>query len=258
LWNERGKAFSDYQKRLADSGDPGGSWRSAFPEFDPDKPEAIAALDKELDRYRFGARFVAYPVQAESDGRFSQGPVTSSDLHLLLLGARIGWPSEKAERETLRRSIIDEAFAEDPGSPATLSMRSEKVDVAALGEAVRARPADYRGWLILGGAAPAAEREAALRKAVDLNPENARSLNELAWLLVTSGRAKEALPFANRALDLAPWSPEIVDTLAEVASRLGKCAEALQLERRAVASGGGEDLLKRQAEIEQRCQTAAK
>jgi hypothetical protein len=84
------------------------------------------------------------------------------------------------------------------------------------------------------------------------------SLNDLAWLLATSGRAKEALPLANRALDLAPWNASFVDTLAEVASRMGKCAEALQLERRAVLSGGSESLRKRQKEIEQRCQTAAK
>jgi tetratricopeptide (TPR) repeat protein len=258
LWNKRSKAFSDYQKRLADSGDPDGSWRAAFPELDPDKPEAMAALDKELDRYRFGARFIAYPVQAESDGRFTEGTITSSDLHLLMFGARRRWPSEKAERERLRRSIIDEAFAEDPASPAAVSLRSEKVDVAALRDAVRARPTDFRGWLLLGGVAPAAEREAALRKAVEVNPESATSLNDLAWLLATSGRAKEALPLANRALDLAPWNAAFVDTLAEVASRLGKCAEALQLERRAVASGRSDSLRKRQAEIEQRCRTAAK
>jgi len=66
------------------------------------------------------------------------------------------------------------------------------------------------------------------------------------------------MPFANRALDLGPWDSDIVDTLAEVASRLGKCAEALQLERRAVASGRSDSLRKRQAEIAPRCQTAAK
>jgi cytochrome c-type biogenesis protein CcmH/NrfG len=47
-------------------------------------------------------------------------------------------------------------------------MRSEKEDVAAVREAVRARPADYRGWLILGQMAPAGEREAVLRKAVEI------------------------------------------------------------------------------------------
>jgi len=258
LWNERGKAFSEYQKRLGDSGDPDGSWRGVFPEFDPNKPEAMAALEKELDRYRFSGTFRAFPVQAESDGRFSEGPISSSDLHLLILGARSRWPSDKGEREALRNSILDEAFAEDPGNPAVISQRTEKLDPVAFANAVRARPADYRGWYVLGTIAPPAEKEAAFRKAVEANPASGRALNNLAWLLVTSGRAQEALPFANRALDLAPWEPSYVDTLAEVALRLGKCAEALQLERRAVASGPSESFRKRQAEIEQRCRGAAK
>jgi tetratricopeptide (TPR) repeat protein len=127
------------------------------------------------------------------------------------------------------------------------------VDVGALRAAVRARPADWRGWLALGQAAPAAEREAALRKAVELNPQSASAQNALAWLLVTSDRVRDALPIANRALDLAPWDANIVDTLAEVAARLGKCREALQLEKRAVATAPSDRMRKRQAEIEQRC-----
>jgi hypothetical protein len=60
--------------------------------------------------------------------------------------------------------------------------------------------------------------------------------NSLAWELVTSARAKEALPLANRALDLAPWDAAIVDTLAHVAAALGKCPEAFRLQRRAIAT----------------------
>jgi Flp pilus assembly protein TadD len=68
---------------------------------------------------------------------------------------------------------------------------------------------------------------------VELNPDSAHAQNDLAWLLVTSGRAREARPFADRALDLAPWEPGIVDTLAAVAMGIGQCKAAVQLERRA-------------------------
>jgi tetratricopeptide (TPR) repeat protein len=261
LWNQRGKAFSDYQKRLGESGDPEGAWRAAFPEFDPSNPEAMAKLDAELDRYRRGGRFAFYKVQAEGDGRFSEAPISSSDLHLLLLGMRRSWPGELEKQKALRRAVLDEALAEDTASPSAqyaLAKLFDKVDVNALRDAVKARPNDWRGWLALGEVAPAAEKETALRKAVELNPLSAAACNALAWQLVTSDRAKEALPLANRALDLAPWDANIVDTLAEIAARLGRCAEALQLEKRAVATGANDGLRKRAAEIEQRCRAPGK
>ncbi len=252
LWNQRSKPFADYQKRLADSGDPEAAWRSAFPEFDPSSAEGLAKLDAELDRYRTGGRFAFYKVQAEGDSRFSEAAISSSDLHLLLVGARSSWPS-KSEREQAIRAAYDEAAAEDPASPVAqyFQMKSaEKMDVTTLRAAVNARPTDWRGWLVLG---EETKEETALRKAVELNPQSAKAQNDLAWLLATSGRAREALPIANRALDLAPWDASIVDTLAEVAARLGKCAEARVLEKRAVASRPTDDMRKRHAEIEARC-----
>ena len=256
LWNHRSKALAEYQKRLADSADPGAAWKQAFPEFDPGNPEAMSKLETELDRYRKGGRFAAFKVTAEADGRFTESALSSSDLHLLMLGARRQWPPEKDRSLAARRAILGEAVGEDPGNPAAvyLQMKAlEKVDVAALRAAVNARPADWRGWLLLGQAGDPAEREAALRKAVQLNPDNATAQNELAWRLATSDRAREALPIANRALDLAPWNAALVDTLAEVAARLGKCSEARQLEKRAVATVPTDQMRERQADIERRC-----
>ncbi len=250
LWNERSKAFADYQKRLADSADPQAAWRAAFPEFDPASKEAMAKLDDELDRYRRRGRFAFFKVEAESDTRFTESDVSSTDLHLMHFMVR-DWPREASQREELQRAVLDEALAEDPGNPVALYVHmrwAKQVDVSALRAAVNARPRDWRGWLELGRAA---EEEIALRKAVELNPDNANAQNDLAWALVKAGRAHDALPIANRALDLAPWDPIIVDTLAEVAARLGKCREALQLEERAVATSP--DLRKRQAAIAQRC-----
>ncbi|HTO95551.1 MAG TPA: hypothetical protein VMK66_00800 [Myxococcales bacterium] len=258
LWNERSKAFADYQKRLADSGDPDSSWRGAFPEFDPRSPAALAKLDDALERYRSTGRFAFFKVQAEGNPAFSEGPVTSADLHLYILGLRV-WPKDKEERLALRRSLLEEALAEDRGNPIALyeHMRlMDKLDVPALRAAVQARPADWRGWLVLGEAVLQADKEPLLRKAVELNPLSSRAQNELAWTLAVDGKPREALPVANKALDLAPWDANIVDTLAEVASRLGKCAEALQLEKRAVATSPGEGLKKRQEVIEQRCSTS--
>jgi len=259
LWNERSKAFADYQKRLADGGDPDGAWRAVFPELDPSNADAMAKLDGELDRYRTRGRFAFYKVQAEGDPHFSEAQISSSDLHILLLAMRRSWPREPDQQQALRRAVLDEALAEDPGSPLAQYARAKfagKVDASALRQAVKSRPADWRGWLLPGQLAPTAEQGPALRKAVELNPASAAAQNALAWLLVRSDRAKEALPLASRALDLAPWDANIVDTLAEVAARLGKCREALQLGKRAVATAGGEQMRKRLADIEKRCPLA--
>jgi len=256
LWNQRSKAFADYQKRLAESGDPEAAWHGAFPEFDPENPEALAKLDDELDRYRRSGQFTVFKVQADADARFKEALISSSDLHLLILAVRHNWPAEIEKEKAIRQALVDEALAEDPGNPVlryTVMKRQKDVDVAALRAVANTRPRDWRGWSLLAKVTPAAEREAPLRKAVELNPESAHAQNELACLLVTSDRAREALPFANRALDLAPWDPEIVDTLAEVAARLGKCAEARQLEKRAVATAKSDSMRKRQAEIDARC-----
>jgi Flp pilus assembly protein TadD len=124
----------------------------------------------------------------------------------------------------------------------------------ALRQSAAARPGDALVWKMLAAVSDAAEKETALRKAVQLDPESSRELNDLAWLLTKSGRAKEALAFANRSLDLAPWNALAVDTLAEIASRLGKCPAAIVLIRRAQwQRRDDEGSRRRTAEIESRC-----
>jgi predicted Zn-dependent protease len=78
------------------------------------------------------------------------------------------------------------------------------------------------------------EREAALRKAAALWAESAIAQAALASHLASTGRGREALPFANAAVELAPWNPDVVAALAQVALELGKCPEAVVLQTRAV------------------------
>src|SRR6185369_7377161 len=87
-----------------------------------------------------------------------------------------------------------------------------------------------------------AEREAALRRAVALEPDAAMANVALAEALAAAGRPREALAFANRALDVAPWHPAAVAALADVAAHLGHCEEALLLGERAVAVAAGAHL----------------
>jgi tetratricopeptide (TPR) repeat protein len=175
-------------------------------------------------------------VDAKPDASFRKGdPLSSADVHMLMHDAAVGW-DKKA-----RTANVDEALSEDPTEPEAIVIRTrsdESSPLETLKKSVAAHPADWRAWFALGEALPneaAQEKEAAFRKAVALNPESARAQNSLAVHLLARGRAKEALPIANRALDLAPWDPDVLDTLAGVAAALQKCREALTLERRAAA-----------------------
>jgi len=107
--------------------------------------------------------------------------------------------------------------------------------IPKLKEIVAARPTDRYAWYLLAEEnKDPAEREAALKQAVAAWPDGALPNATLASYLATTGRANEALLFANHAVDLAPWNPDIIASLALVAVELGKCPEALLLQSRAV------------------------
>ncbi len=271
LWNTRSKAFAAYEERLASGEPPAAAWRASFPDLDPSSDADMARLDRELAGYRARGRYAAYRVApGKVDASFQDAPIPPADLHFVMLDARAEgrFPKDAAERRAFVAVIADEALREDPLQPRALAMRarwSGSSVAAALRPVTAARPADARGWLMFAQALdppPEAEREAAFRKAIALAPDDAAANNGLAWLLVTSGRAREARPFAEHALDLAPWDPGIVDTLAAVAFGMGQCKPALALQRRAADlfppnGAAGQSVHKRLAEYEATCGGAA-
>ena len=268
LWNKRSRELGEYQRRLGDGESPATAWRAAFPEYDPERPETLQPLDAELERYRRGGRFTSYQVPlVATEVVATERDLSSADVHLVIAGARLYWPERPAEAKALVAAEVDEALREDPGNPEALARRAARERtpvVVALRAATVARPNDWRAWYFLATqlTAPrdAVEREASCRKALALDTDAPAPQNDLAWLLVESGRAREALPFANRAVDLAPWDPAYLDTLATVALELGQCPQALQLAQRAVetAEGGLATTLKRhQEQVQRRCATPA-
>jgi spermidine synthase len=71
--------------------------------------------------------------------------------------------------------------------------------------------------------------EAAYRKAIELDPNDSDSMNELAWLLATQDRELErALALALRATELDPSGPNL-DTLGWVHYKLGDYGVAVQV-----------------------------
>lgn len=91
-------------------------------------------------------------------------------------------------------------------------------------------PIAARAWESLGilrhRRGDLAGAETAYRKAIELDPANATSLNNLASILLeTHGKPADALPFAQRAAEIAP-STYSLDTLAAVNAKLGEAAQA--------------------------------
>src|SRR3546814_397755 len=81
------------------------------------------------------------------------------------------------------------------------------------------------------GRLPAAERE--YQAALEVAPDNAWTLNNLAWLRMSLGKAEEAVRPARKAAEIAPGAPEIADTLGMILPEVGDKREALDLLRKA-------------------------
>lgn len=270
LWSERPGQLEDYQARLAAAQDPAAAWVAAFPDLDPARPGALDDLDAALEAHRRQGVFRTLRVAAALDAGFTATPVPSADVHVLLVEAR-GYFTAPLHRG--RAAIVEalaaaarldlaEALREDPTQPRAISRLAELAGepaVADLERASAARPDDWSAWFLLGDALEdeddAAGAEAAYRRAVELEPDGAPALNNLAFLLATAGRHEEADPLARRAAALAPWSPDVLDTLAMVTDGLGSCPEALQLQRRAVAllDRDVEEIRERLLDYEGRC-----
>ena len=264
LWNQRGKQFTAYQKHLADGEDPDAAWRAAFPEYDPARPATLARLDAALAVYAKSARYAFYKVTTSASLKYTEAPLSSADVHLILYQARARTTPDA------ERAELDEALREDPQHPQALTERArldgKEIDAERLRAIADARKTDFRAWLALARSTPNdLERRLAFQKAAELNPDSAWAQEGTAGALVALGKAKDALAFANRALDLEPWNPNMIEGLAVVARGLGKCAEALQLERRAVrmiVRNGNEETRaaasKRLGEMETSCKEAAR
>jgi tetratricopeptide (TPR) repeat protein len=262
LWNTRSKDLSTFQQRLSNGDDPREAWRLSFPDLDPANASAAAKVDDALEGYRHSGRYMSYKVEAKADVSFQKGgTLPSADVHMLMDDASNSWTDEE------RTANVEEALSEDPSEPGAIVRRAhldKASPLEALRKSVAARRGDWRSWLSLGETLPPdakEEKEEAFRKAVALNPDNSEAHNNLAWLLVTQGRAKEALPIANRALDLSPGAPAIIDTLASVAAAVGKCADAVVLERRAAElappkSNMAQALRKKAVDYQSRCGAA--
>jgi Tetratricopeptide repeat/Peptidase C39 family len=108
-------------------------------------------------------------------------------------------------------------------------------------EILQRDPKSVLAWTNLGNAEMRAGRrvaaEEAFRKALELEPDAADTLNNLAWLLYEDKRIDEAEPLARKAVITKapdPWMR--LDTLARILLARGACDEAAMTFRDAIAS----------------------
>jgi predicted negative regulator of RcsB-dependent stress response len=121
-------------------------------------------------------------------------------------------------------------------------------------EILAKHPSSTLAWTNLGNAEMRLGRrtaaEEAFRKALELEPDSADALNNLAWLLFEAKRVDEAEPLARKAvLTKAPDAWMRLDTLARILAARGNCDEARTTFRQAIASVP-ENRIAERAEIE--------
>lgn len=75
------------------------------------------------------------------------------------------------------------------------------------------------------------EAKTSFAKVVEAAPKNWPALNNLAWVLLTMGDAKGALPHAERALMLSKNRPSVMDTAGLILLKLGENDRAVKLLR---------------------------
>lgn len=226
-------------RRLPEARDPAGVFSEVFPEWSPSTEGGPERLERELDAY-VAAPPSAKPLRVET-GRpsFSSRAMPDAEVHAM----RLHLPLAATEpREAAERARIAEATALLELAPAhpfaliRLALLRHEDLLPAARLAVDRNPRSAYAWSVLADALPlgSADRVAALRKALELAPEQPALLNNLAWDLFKQGRHDEALWQANRAVAAAPYHAASLDTQAAILADLGYCTDALAAERRAV------------------------
>lgn len=103
---------------------------------------------------------------------------------------------------------------------------------------IKDHPKDAAFRMYLGGIALASRNVDAAaghyRAVVDLQPNNAVALNNLAWVSFQQ-KSPKALEYAEKANRLAPGNPAFMDTLAIIVLQKGDAARAVELLRKALA-----------------------
>jgi putative PEP-CTERM system TPR-repeat lipoprotein len=174
----------------------------------------------------------ARALQAQ-EPRSSAGFAIEGDLQ----SSRANWPAATAAyRAALQREPSSSGLAQRVYLSTRSSGSQSQADAFAA-EWARTQPTDPQFPFFLAGLAIGehkyGEAESQLKRSLRLEPDNAMTLNNLAWVLAAQNKP-EALELAEKAYRLAPNQPLILDTLAAVLAERGQMQRALELQKKAV------------------------
>jgi Flp pilus assembly protein TadD len=242
LFNAHPDQFTQLQVLLSKGIDSEKAWKIIRPSLGAgDLDDALQIYAKHGNYLEFQAPFVE-----PSAGGFTEKPLGEADVHATRARVALEASRSMTDAKAFRSEGEKEIAAALELEPKNLSAQLLQIRLATPTQrALLARrlvvdhPEEGTAWLMLAEtAAPDAkdEVENAIRKAVELLPDNASALNNYAWMLVQRGKAADAAAPAMRAATLAPFEPSILDTLAAVQAALGRCSEARASEARAVDS----------------------
>jgi hypothetical protein len=165
--------------------------------------------------------------------------LSSAETHALrarLLAAKMmpGW-LRPAQKE------VALALATDPGEPEALAVDFEISErplaelIESARTAVRLHPRDARAALLLAERLPAGrDRHLAIEHALELLPDDPDALRLGAFDSLEGNRFPEGLDRARRAQKAAATDPRALDVLAAALAANSRCAEASQVEQRAL------------------------
>ncbi|MFN0163557.1 MAG: XrtA/PEP-CTERM system TPR-repeat protein PrsT [Burkholderiales bacterium] len=169
---------------------------------------------------------IARQLQKQKPGD-AAGYLLEGDIH----ASRRAWPEAgDALRRGLKQSPSTEIAVKLHSVLLTGGKTAEASQVA--GAWLKERPRDVAFRMHLGDVASArkeyAQAVTSYRSVLEIQPENAIVLNNLAWALGKQGSA-EALPTAEKAHRLMPDQPAIMDTLGVIAAEGGDVKRGLDL-----------------------------
>ena len=195
-----------------------------------DAQRALIILNLEAKKYDEAMK-IAQTVQAQRP-QSGAGMVFEGDIR----AARKDWEGASASyRLALQKVQAPELAIKMHASLLELGKAPEAERFAA--SWVKTQPKDGRFLSYLGVAAILRKDYAAAEKsylaAVQIQPDNAAALNNLAWVSHQL-RKDGALAYAEKAHSLAPAEPAFMDTLAVLMSDKGQHAPAIELQLKAL------------------------
>ena len=188
----------------------------------------LALLDKRPQDALATARKLQKRSPASAAGYTLEGDVETH---------RKDWPAAVAAfRAALQREKLTEVAIKLHVALVAANTGAEADRVAA--EWIKAKPKDGPFLYYLGDVALAqkdfALAEARYRNVLELEPDNALALNNVAWLLVQQGKPG-AVPLAERATALLPERALLLDTLATALEAGKQLPKAIEVQKRALA-----------------------